>query len=67
MKRHLIVVLCAFCMGYTANGIIKEFIPSANADVAGMEYYDLKYDWDFKHAVESIVEDCSVDDNSISC
>ena len=67
MKKHLIVILCAFCIGYTVNGLIKEFITTANADVAGMGYYDLKYDWDFKHAVESIVEDCSVDGNSISC
>ncbi len=36
------------------------FIETAHADVAGMDSYDLRYDYDFKNAVKSIVEDCDV-------
>ena len=35
-------------------------VPKANAEVAGMDSYDLRYDYDFKHAVKSIVEDCDI-------
>ena len=33
------------------------YIDSARADVAGMSYYELKLDYDFKRAVRSIIED----------
>ena len=36
------------------------YIDSAKADVAGMNRYDLKLDWDFKNAVKDIVENCDV-------
>ena len=39
----------------------KLYIPQAHAEVAGMDAYDLKSDYDFKRAVKSIVENCSVD------
>ena len=51
-------------------------INSVNADVAGMDYYDLRTDYDFKKAVRYIIESCDitghVDDDylyssSISC
>ena len=32
----------------------------AKAEVAGMDYYDLRNDYDFKNAVESVVENCDV-------
>ncbi len=32
----------------------------AKAEVAGMDSYDLRYDYDFTSAVESVVEDCDV-------
>ena len=32
------------------------YIDAAKADVAGMSYYELERDYDFKRAVESIVE-----------
>ena len=35
-------------------------IGEANAEVAGMDAYDLKYDYDFKKGVEAVVEDCDV-------
>jgi len=38
------------------NGFNFSIIPKVNAEVAGMDEYDLKNDYDFKDAVESIVE-----------
>lgn len=35
-------------------------IEEANAEVAGMDAYDLKYDYDFKKGVQAVVEDCDV-------
>lgn len=40
---------------------------SSQATVAGMDSFRLQMDYDFKTAVESIVEDCTVDNDSISC
>ena len=37
----------------------KLYIPEAKAEVAGMDSYELKYDYDFKDAVQGIVEECS--------
>ena len=42
-------------------------VSEAGAEVAGMDYTDLKSDSDFKKAVKYIVENCSVDDEDISC
>jgi hypothetical protein len=39
----------------------------ARADVAGMDSSDLRGDSDFRHAVQSIVEDCKVDGEDIKC
>lgn len=41
--------------------------PTADADVAGMNYIDLRNDRDFEKAVEYIVERCEVDGNEIEC
>ena len=41
--------------------ITAPIIGTANADVAGMDYYDLYYDYDFKTAVRKVVEsDCYI-------
>jgi hypothetical protein len=37
----------------------KLYIPEAQAEVAGMDSYDLQYDYDFKDAVETIIEECT--------
>ena len=50
--------------------MFKDFPPKANADVAGMDYYDLKSDYDFKKAVKRVVSGyCRVydGDENISC
>ena len=41
-------------------------VPKAYADVAGMDYYDLKSDYDFKKAVRRVVSSyCNVSSSSI--
>ena len=40
--------------------ISKPFIGSAYADVAGMNYSELRRDRDFKKAVKYIVENCDI-------
>ncbi len=39
----------------------------AKADVAGMNYNDLRLDLDFRRAVGRVVEICTVSGSSISC
>ena len=60
MNRILLFVTI-FSFGYMFNDVLKEFdlklINEVSADVAGMDRYDLKRDYDFKRAVEDIVED----------
>ena len=38
----------------------KLYLPEASAEVDGMDSYDLRTDYDFREAVEDVVEDCSV-------
>ena len=40
--------------------MVLQNVPTAEAEVAGMDRYDLQYDYDFEGAVEDIVEDCEV-------
>ena len=43
-------------------------VPKAYADVAGMDYYDLKSDYDFKKAVKSVVSlNCRAQGSRIYC
>ncbi|MCH9757731.1 MAG: hypothetical protein K0U19_01320 [Proteobacteria bacterium] len=42
-------------------------VPEAKAEIAGMSYWDLRTDYDFKKAVKYIVENCDVYDTEISC
>ena len=45
-----------------------DIITSANAEVAGMDWFELKRDFDFRRAVKSIVRRCSVDSRgNIDC
>ena len=48
--------------------ITAPIIGTAHADVDGMNYYDLYYDYDFKKAVRKVVEsDCYLSGNNIYC
>ena len=59
MKKMVTYIVFAFLSGYfVANILSPKFgFQPAKAEVAGMNSYDLKYDYDFKRAVEMIVED----------
>lgn len=58
MKKNLKpAIAIAFLAGYFVNGVIVSFISEARADIYGMDYYDLKSDYDFKRAVMTIVEE----------
>ena len=63
----------AFLVGFFVSNIVTNvdfgIISKANAEVAGMGYYDLKSDYDFKKAVRRVVESyCQVDEyGSIVC
>ena len=66
MKKHSksVLLFIAFAVGYITADVINsmgvEVVPAIHADVAGMNRYELRRDRDFKHAVEDIVEDCSI-------
>ena len=59
-----LLFMTIFSLGYVFNDVLKEYdlnlIDNVKAEVAGMDYRDLRRDRDFKKAVAYIVEDCSV-------
>ena len=68
IDRYTKSVLTVISLGLLFNGLIPWINPpEVKADVAGMDYYDLRSDYEFKKAVRYIVEDCDVVGNSISC
>ena len=70
MNRALLII-AAFSFGYVLNDLTEgevKIIPELNAEVAGMDYYDLRRDRDFKKAVQYVVSgNCYIDDNYIYC
>lgn len=70
MKKSIILLVLVFLFGYFVSDVLgSQFIQSVKAEVAGMNRYSLRYDYDFKNAVKDIVEDdCQVEaDGGISC
>ena len=70
--NKLFMFFAIFSIGYLCNDLMRaskiDFIDQADAEVAGMSHWDLKYDYDFKRAVRDIVEDCTSDsDGYIYC
>lgn len=67
--NKIMLLIAVFSLGYMVNDLAEEmnieWVGTVNAEVAGMDYYGLKRDRDFKRAVRYIVEDCSVSDGSI--
>ena len=59
-----LIFFSIFAAGYIVSDFLNTFdieiVKNLKADVAGMDYYDLKSDYDFKKAVKRIVEDCDV-------
>jgi hypothetical protein len=74
-SKYMMGLMCAFCFGVIGKTALDELgydvVGAAYADVAGMDYRDLRRDRDFKKAVKYIVNNCSVDIDgdygSISC
>ena len=71
MKKY-ITFLAIFIFGFMTSDILKEekfnLISAVYADVAGMNYRDLRRDRDFRKAVKHIIEDCDVrSSGQISC
>lgn len=63
--------MAVFSFGYVANDLANNrisVVPLAQAEVAGMDYHDLRRDRDFKKAVQRVVSgNCYVDDDTIYC
>ena len=63
MKKILMASLFGFLLGFFVSDITHNYtsIQPVHAEVAGMDSYDLKYDYDFKNAVRMVVEDsCNI-------
>ena len=59
MKNTLlgVIAVCLFMI------TLKLYVPEANAEVAGMDDYDLTNDYDFNNAVRNIVQtDCYIEE-----
>lgn len=60
-----------FCFGYFFNDVLKQYeinpIAKVEARIDGKDAYELYSDYDFKRAVEEIVENCSPNRNRIIC
>ena len=69
--KNFICFAIIFSAGYFFNDLIanKNINPinSAQAEVAGMDRDDLEDDYDFRRAVQDIIEDCEVDHDEIEC
>jgi hypothetical protein len=70
LKKSFVLV-AVFSFGYVANDLANNrfnLVPLAQAEVAGMDYHDLRRDRDFKKAVQRVVSgNCYVDDDTIYC
>lgn len=71
MNRFLLF-LTIFSFGYVFNDILKEYnlniIDKVKADVAGMNYRELRRDRDFKKAVRYVISgNCYVDGGYVYC
>nr|DAK07366.1 MAG TPA: Coronin-1A [Bacteriophage sp.] len=55
--RKILYFLIIFNFGYVIHDVVYDIIKPAKAEVAGMSKWDLYRDWDFKGAVEYILND----------
>ncbi|WOH70659.1 hypothetical protein RX330_20390 [Bradyrhizobium sp. NDS-1] len=67
MKSAVVVVLLVALTAVNVGAALVNFASKARADVAGMDYMELKRDRDFRRAVQSIVEGCSLNGSMLSC
>jgi hypothetical protein len=62
LQPALLVILGVMAFGILVIALPSTSpIPEVRAEVAGMDYWDLKSDYDFKKAVKRIVNNCSVE------
>ena len=55
--KNLLLSIIAICLTLIT---VRLYIPEAVADVAGMNYSELRRDRDFRKAVEYVVNSCSI-------
>ena len=69
MKKTLLLSVVFLFVYFVSDVLDSQFIQPVKAEVAGMNSYDLMYDYDFQYAVKDIVEDdCEVEtDGKINC
>ena len=69
MAKNILILSIGIILGlFFGNYSYTYFIQSVNAEVAGMDAWDLKHDYDFKKAVKDIIaDDCQISGNSIYC
>jgi hypothetical protein len=55
------LLVTSFLLGYFVNDVVSnnqiKFVSDANAAVAGMDYYALENDYDFRRAVMTVAEE----------
>ncbi len=63
-SKYMMGLMFAFCFGVIGKTALDEMgynvVAAAYAAVAGMDYYALRGDRDFRKAVEYLVESCGV-------
>lgn len=69
MIKNILILTTGILFGlFIANNSHIDFVQPANAEVAGMDSWDLKTDYDFKRAVKEIISsDCHISRNDIYC
>ncbi|MDC0944228.1 hypothetical protein OAR82_00080 [Candidatus Pelagibacter sp.] len=71
MDKYTKFILTVIAVGILSLNIQlfkDDIITNANAEVAGMDYWDLRSDYDFKKAVRRVVERyCTVSSYGIDC
>tara|TARA_B100001027_G_scaffold108077_1_gene74471 strand:+ start:374 stop:595 length:222 start_codon:yes stop_codon:yes gene_type:complete len=66
-KKFILTIIAVGIIGINIQLFKKDIVSNANAEVAGMNFFELRMDFDFKRAVISIVEDCKVIGSKIDC
>ena len=66
-KKFILTIIAVGIIGINIQLFKNDIVSNANAEVAGMNFVELRLDIDFKKAVISIVEDCKVIGSKIDC
>ena len=71
VKFMCLFLFVGFVLGCILTNITKQqiIIPTAKAEVVGMDSFDLRHDYDFKRAVKRIIQDScrAEEDGGIYC